>query len=136
MKRKMVLCCDVCGQRFDAISEEEQAIRHKFAHFGRTSLTLQMVLCCDVCNQQFDVEREDRATEHEAQHYNLTSCEYATWKKFSYEATMAKARVSWFPFKDDASEEALDRAIKELCEFEKQHNIDGTKRPSDFYQGI
>lgn len=89
----------------------------------------KIVYCCDVCGQQFD--DKEQAVRHEALHYNLTPSGYADWKELCHKAALAGQRVSIS--KNPETESVFDRAIKEVCAFERQYGLDSMKRPSDFY---
>lgn len=92
-------------------------------------MRLKTIYCCDLCGQQFD--NIDQAVRHEALHYNLTPRGYADWKELCHKAVLAGHMVSIS--KNPETENAFDKAIKEVCDFEKQYGLDKMERPSDFY---
>lgn len=88
----------------------------------------QTVYVCDYCNRTFSDNAE--AEIHEASECRLSVEDYRKWRTLNYACSEAGKRVSIC--KNSKTDAAFDEAIERLCEFEKQHNLENIKKPSNW----
>lgn len=82
---------------------------------------MKIIRCykCDVCGSVYETERN--AKHCEASDYGLTDEEYDKWGKLKDAAESAGKVVGCV--KNANTDAEFDRAIKELTDFEVQHNL-------------
>ena len=74
---------------------------------------------CDTCN--FECRNHDEMEAHEANHLGLTVEELHKYNALKSFASYMGSVVS--TTKNEATEAKFDKAIKDLIDFEKEHNI-------------